>query len=264
MTGLEKVAIISRVLSLRSEAVLAHPDREMGESAARRIKDLFAQRETGKPLAYITGEKEFFSHPFAVDGNVLIPRPDTEVLVEEALSILGGRPLMRSVVDMGTGSGIIGNTVARKSGRSVLCVDVSTPALSVAQKNGRDPAVSGRLTFLCSDLFYAVKKGARFDMVLANLPYVPEGEWEDLMKDVKEFEPALALLGGADGLDVYRSFVRALPDHMEEGGYVLCEIGSARQADMLGELLASVGCMVTKKKDLAGKERVVIGKWINS
>lgn len=260
MKGADVLPILSFALSIKKEKILVSLDNEIGDEAARTITTLVREREAGKPLAYITREKEFFSHSFFVDGRVLIPRPETELLVEEALAILEKRNDLRSVMDMGTGSGVVGNTIARLSLRSVLCVDISPGALDVAQKNGRDSGMAERLTFLCSDLMSGIKKGRKFDMIVANLPYVAEHEWDGLMRDVKEYEPASALLGGPDGLDIYRRFVRLLPDHLSEHGFVLIEIGDG-QGKKVAELFESSGLNAALKKDLAGKERMVRGSW---
>jgi release factor glutamine methyltransferase len=260
--GTDILPILSFALSMKKEKVLINLDKEIGEDDARFVETIMGEREKGKPLAYITGEKEFFSRSFFVDGRVLIPRPETELLVEEALAILGRRKDIRSVMDVGTGSGVIGNTIARLSSRRVLCVDISRDALAVAQKNSLAPEVSERLTFLCSDLMTGIKKGRKFDMIVANLPYVSEYEWDDVMTGVKDYEPELALLGGPDGLDIYRRFVRLLPDHLSERGCVLVEIGDGQGKKMLN-MLESRGFRAALKRDLAQKERVVIGSWTN-
>ncbi|MBA4416819.1 MAG: peptide chain release factor N(5)-glutamine methyltransferase [Syntrophus sp. (in: bacteria)] len=259
--GLDIINIFSFVLSMKKEEILMNPEREIEAEKARSIERLLEERRCGKPLAYILGEKEFFSHPFLVDQRVLIPRPDTELLVEEALAILDKNPLMGAIMDMGTGSGIIGGTIARIAEKHVLCVDISRDALSVAEKNSRTAGVSGRLSFLCSDLFAGIKRETKYDMIAANLPYVAQGEWDSLMKDVREYEPRLALLGGGDGLDIYRRFTADLPDYLKDDGYVLCEIGGEEQAIKMAHLFESRGLRTAIKRDLSHRERVIIGSW---
>lgn len=262
MKGADILPILSFALSMKKEKILISLDKELGADEAGYVEAIIRERERGKPFAYITGEKEFFSHPFFVDKRVLIPRPETELLVEEALAILRKREDIRSVMDAGTGSGIIGNTIARLASRNVLCVDISMDALAVAQKNGLASGVPERLDFLCSDLMTGIKGGRKFDMILANLPYVAEHEWEGLAADVREYEPGSALLGGADGLDIYRRFVRLLPDHLNKPGYVLVEIGPGQGKKMV-DMFESCGLEAVLKKDLAQRERVVIGSWTN-
>ena len=260
----DALGIVAFALSRRKEEVLAGLDAQVEDGPAAVIEGLLKERAAGKPLAYITGEKEFFSQPFFVDGSVLIPRPETELLVEEALAILERRPDMEQVLDMGAGSGAVGATIARLSSRRVVCADISLDALLTARKNGARMGVADRLAFVCSDLTGALRRGMKFDMIVANLPYVAENEWADVMREVKDYEPALALLGGPDGLDVYRRLVRDLPGRLGAEGRVLFEIGPYGQAGRMAELFGSIGLASEVKKDLAGRERVIIGSWINS
>ena len=262
MKGTDILPILSFALSMKKEKILVCLDNEIGENEARAVERILRERQEGKPLAYITGEKEFFSQSFFVDRRVLIPRPETELLVEEALAILDKRNDIRTVMDVGTGSGIIGATIARLSSRSVLCVDISMDALTVARRNASASEAPERLAFLCSDLMTGIKKGRKFDMILANLPYVAEREWDDIMRDVKEYEPGVALLGGPDGLEIYRRFVRLLPEYLGEHGCVLVEIGPGQGQKMVN-MLESRGLKAVLKKDLAQRERVVIGSWTN-
>ena len=262
--GPDALNIVAFALSRRKEEVLTDLDAEIEDELTANIEGLIRERAKGKPLAYITGEKEFFSQPFFVDGRVLIPRPETELLVEEALAILERRTDMEAILDMGTGSGAIGATIARLSSKRVTCADISMDALMVAKKNGARMCASGQLAFVCSDLMGAVREGRKFDMIVANLPYVTDHEWIGVMREVKDYEPALALLGGADGLDIYRRLVRDLPAHLHAEGYVLLEIGPYGQAGLMADLFWSHGLTSKVKKDLAGRERVIIGSWTNS
>lgn len=256
------VNILAVALSIRKEDVFAYPEREVEEESCLLAESLLAERQKGKPFAYIAGNKEFFSENFSVDERVLIPRPDTEVLVEEALRILFRNPSMSAVLDMGTGSGAIGLVVAKQSRNKVLCSDISLDALCVARENSRRLGVSSLTCFLCSDLFGAVGNMS-FDMVLANLPYIPSEEWGGLMRDVKDYEPRMALDGGHEGLVIYERFIEALPRHLNRKGHVLCEVGGGNQAEKLGKMLGTVGLTVDTRKDLSGNERVLIGSWIN-
>ena len=162
------------------------------------------ERLRGKTPRYLTHRKEFFSETFYVDERVLIPRPETELLVEEALSIMGRSGGATRVLDMGAGSGIIGILLAKKGARRVLSVDVSAGALEVAKANAQALSVAGRIDFAASDLFSSVKEDAIFDLVCANLPYVGFVEWDGLEADVRCFEPKEALLGGTAGFETLR------------------------------------------------------------
>lgn len=258
---LDAVNIVSLVSAMRNEEVLANQHRELEGVSAERIKKLLEERAQGRPLAYITNKKEFFSEEIYVDERVLIPRPETELLVEESLKILEEHKGMRHIIDMGTGSGAIGAIVAKRALKEVLCIDISIEALRVAQYNARRLSVSEKTTFLCSNLFDGLRGTARFDMVIANLPYVAVDEWDGLMEDVKRYEPKTALLGGEEGTEIYERFIEGLPGHLAEGGCVLCEIGGARQAATIGASLGARGFAVVSKRDLSGVERALIGTW---
>ncbi len=260
---LDKVNILAFVLGVPQEEVLMNFDRKLDEEAARHVSTLLKERSQGKPLAYITKRKEFFSELFFVDERVLIPRPDTETLVGSALEILNKNQHMESVLDMGTGSGAIGLIIAKNTGKHVVCLDISPEALDVAKKNSRDLGVSEKVDLVCSDLFGGTRREKRFDMVVANLPYVAPAEWDSLMQDVKLYEPRKALDGGGGGAEVYRKFIKELPYHLKTDGYVLCETGGVGRAEQVTEMLRAAGFSVSTKKDLSGNERVLIGSWIN-
>jgi release factor glutamine methyltransferase len=264
ISGLDAVSIVASALSVRKEEILANPDRELSEDSSLRALRFFEQRRQGKPHAYITKEKEFFSETFYVDERVLIPRPETETLVEEALRILDERPKLASILDMGTGSGAIGLTVAKRANRRVVCVDISLDALSLAKRNGERLGVSQRVDFVCSDLFGCIREETKFDMVLANLPYVAREEWDDLMTDVKDYEPRRALDGGPGGTILYDRLFKELPHHLKGDGWFICEVGGNEQAERLKDLLEPTGLRVVIKKDLSGIERILLGSWISS
>lgn len=261
---LDVVNIVSLVAAMRNEEVLINQQRELDEPAAARIKRCLEERAQGRPLAYITNKKEFFSEDFYVDERVLIPRPETELLVEEGLKVLEEHKEARHILDMGTGSGAIGAIIARKTLKEVLCIDISIEALQVAQINARRLDVSERTRFLCCDLFDGLQGAATFDMIMANLPYVAAAEWDGLMKDVREFEPRIALIGGQQGVEIYERFITGLPYHLAEGGYVLCEVGGPGQAATISAMLRARGFSVAARRDLSGVERVLIGKWTSS
>jgi release factor glutamine methyltransferase len=214
------------------------------------------RRLTGEPVAYITGEREFMSLVFRVDRNVLIPRPETEVLVEEALAI---KPLR--VVDVGTGSGAIAVSLAyylRDS--SVTATDLSPAALRIAADNAAINGVGDRITFFHGDLLEPLDKHeffGRFDLIAANLPYIPSREVANLPVDVQHFEPLNALDGGADGLDYYRGLGPSAYRLLKSEGTLLVEIGYNQYAAVKDFLTGLGYASVTVVKDLAGLERIV-------
>ena len=260
-TGLSRtdcIAALCYVCNLTTEHIYANPDADIGCRDLEVLERCLDERMAGKPLAYITGRREFFSETFTVNENVLIPRPETEVLVEEALRRLHGRG-GGVILDMGCGSGAIGVIMAKETGNRVVCVDISFEAVRTTRENARSLGVGDLTACVCSDLFGALRPGMKFDMILANLPYVTSGELPQLMPDVRDFEPRLALDGGEDGLDVYRRLIAALPGRLVPRGDILLEIGSTDQARELGTLLKGAGLGVRVINDYANKERVVAG-----
>jgi release factor glutamine methyltransferase len=270
------VAIVAFVLGATRERIYMDPGRELAGAALEDIERHVAERKKGKPLSYITRTREFFSEEFLVDERVLVPRPETELLVEEALRIMAektGRERGQEsghasqdtgphILDMGTGSGIIGIILARHGAAAVTCVDISGDALLVARENAARLGVQDRTACVRSDLFTGISRSARFDIIVANLPYVSAPEWEELTTDVK-FEPRTALLGGILGTEIYERFVGELPGHLKEDGFVLCELGGAAQIEAVGKLMKGRGLRVDSKKDLAGRDRILIGSWKN-
>lgn len=257
---IDLLGLLSSALSLSVEKVITQGEHELHAEEEERLQMLLEERRRGRPVAYISGKKEFFSQDFTVDHRVLIPRPETETLVEEALRIMPRLPTRPwRVLDVGTGSGAVGITLARLTGAFATCLDISPDALEVAKINTRRLAVEHLVDLVCSDLLSALGKGAQFDLIVANLPYIAVHEWMTLMPDVRLFEPKLALLGGGDGLDVYRRLIAGVRAHLSEEGHLLCEIGGPKQAQAMSGLLGEIGLFVQTKNDLAGRERVVVG-----
>lgn len=226
-------------------------DRQM-----EKYKALIERRTRMEPVAYITGEKEFMSLSFAVNNSVLIPRPETEIIAEEALAI---KPLR--IVDVGTGSGAIAIAAARYlPACRVWAVDMSGPALKVARHNARRHGVGERVVFIRGNLldpFANPQFNGYFDLIAANLPYIPSCEMDRLPADVREFEPHSALDGGEDGLTYYRELCPRALELLKTGGVLMLEIGY-HQAPLLSEYLAGHGRLkIDVVKDLAGLDRVL-------
>ena len=256
---LDLINIVSYTLSLSKEKMFINLDRKLEEEEKLRIDNLIEERKKGKPLAYIMENKEFFSEMFHVDQRVLVPRPETEILVEEALRIIENKSGNVRVMDMGTGSGAIGIILAKKTLCEMFCVDVSLDALIVAKRNAEKLGTKDNISFVCSNLFEGIKKDRRFDVILANLPYISQQEWDDLSEDVKSFEPRIALYGGEEGTEIYQGFIAGLPHYLKKNGRVLCEIGSSLQGRKVRNMLESAGFKTTLKTDLSGRERLIEG-----
>jgi release factor glutamine methyltransferase len=221
---------------------------------------LIERRMLGEPVAYITGEQAFWSLDFYVDQHTLIPRPDTETLVEVALKGLS-TDCKATIWDIGTGSGcILLSILAERPMANGVGLDVSIDALVVAQKNAQRHGLSQRAKFLESDLFDALASDKQADLIISNPPYIPTADIQGLMFDVREFEPVSALDGGFDGLEFYRKIARHGYSKLKRGGVLAVEIGVG-QADDVGNLFTSAGFSeIQCQTDLAGKIRVVSGK----
>ena len=210
---------MAHVLGRSRAWLIAHGDALVSTQDARHLRELCARRAAGVPIAYLLGSAYFYGREFAVNETVLIPRPETERVVDEALAFIGDRPIR--VLDVGTGSGAIACTIAAESRAFVDATDSSPRAIELAVENARRLGVDRNCRFHHGNLTEPVG-GSRFDLVIANLPYVPTG---DLPKppDPVSYEPREALDGGPDGLDLYRALLRTLPARMYDGGLILLE-----------------------------------------
>lgn len=251
--------LLCKVLGLDRVHLVIDADRplEKGELAAYR--SLHQRRRAGEPVAYLLGVREFYGRPFRVDRRVLVPRPDTETLVEVALARTRRVSLSARVLDLCTGSGCVAISLARERLTTrVLGVDLSEDALVVARENAlRLGAVNAG--FSRSDLFAALPPGARFELITANPPYIPDAEIAGLPIDIRDHEPRLALAGGPDGLDLVRRVVAGAPARLMPGGVLALEVG-AGQAPAVAELFERAGLReIARARDLGGHERVVSG-----
>jgi release factor glutamine methyltransferase len=200
-----------------------------GEEVRKRYKELIRRRLEGCPVAYLVGRKEFFKLELEVGPAVLIPRPDSEVLVLECLDLAKKLPAPR-FLDIGTGSGNLPVAVARQhAGAQVTTVDVSPDALAVARRNAARHGVEGRVRFLGGDLFAPLPAGEAFDFVISNPPYIPHADLAGLPAGVRDYEPHLALDGGPDGFAVFDRLVAGAADLLAPGGWLLVEIGAPQE-----------------------------------
>ena len=259
---LDAELLVAHALGLPRVQLYVQFDRPLGADELAAIRALIKRRQAGESVAYLVGKKEFWGIDFTVDARVLVPRPDTETLIEEARERLGcfasgeGAP-PPTIADVGTGSGAIALTLAKLfPGASVFAVDVSPGALEVARGNGERLGLA--VTFLEGDLAAPLAAHAPFSLLCANLPYIPSGDMATLPPEVKS-EPALALDGGPDGLGLVRRLVADAPGLLGPGGALVLEIGDG-QAAATAELLRAAGLTdVRVRRDLAGVERVVSG-----
>lgn len=263
--------LLAHVLELERIQLYVQFERPLDPAERLAFRELVKRRAAGEPVQYILGNQEFWSQSFELRRGVLVPRPDTEVLVEEALTIAralaGERGEGLRIADVGTGSGAIAVALACElEGARVWAGDIADAPLEVAPKNARAAGVGERVT-VCRGAgltpLVAAAAAGPFDLVCSNPPYVRAGDHPGLMREVRDWEPIEALVAGPDGLDVLRVLVDevAQPGALRPDGAVLFEIGDAVQADIVGGWLAARGLTgVRVRDDYAGRPRVVIAR----
>jgi release factor glutamine methyltransferase len=254
----EAQILLAHVLKCKKIDLVVRYDEQPEEADRTRFRELIQRRVAGWPVAYLVGTRDFYSLTFEVNPAVLIPRPDTETLVLEALTLL--KPLAApAVLDIGTGSGCIAVTIAHeKKDAQVTATDVSPDALDVARRNAGRHGVAERVTFRQGDLFAALPAGSAFDLVVSNPPYIAQAEFAGLAPDVRDHEPRVALDGGPDGLAFYRRLAAGVAPFLKPGGRVLLEIGATQEAAVRALLTERPELEVGPTlKDMAGHPRVV-------
>ncbi len=275
--------LLAHILEKPVTWIYAHPEEGVSARQAERFRQLLARRAAGEPLAYLTGEKEFWSLKLKVTPDTLVPRPETELLVEVGLELgdflrsphpnrlprgegatppspsgraAGGEGI--TILDLGTGSGAIALAIAHERPRwQVTATDLSTEALAVARENARKPGLKN-LRFLQGRWYEPLPGEARFHLILSNPPYVAEGD-PHLQGDGVRHEPLSALTAGPEGLDELRTIIRGAPAHLEPGGWLAVEHG-AEQGQAVRTLFREAGFeRVETRRDLAGRDRVTLG-----
>lgn len=240
--------------------LIAHGHEEFGGCHAIRYAAMIERRLAGEPIQYITGECEFFGLPFHVTPAVLIPRPETEHLVEQAILVAHRMGPQVRILDVGTGSGSIAVALAHALPHAkITAVDLSAEALQIARDNADRNGIGSRILFLQGDLLAPVA-GQQFDLIVSNPPYVPSTDRESLAVEVREHEPHLALFAGADGLEVYRRLIPSAAGALIRGGCLALEIGYG-QVESLRWLLAGAGfSSIEFSPDLQGIPRVACAR----
>ncbi|HYH46168.1 MAG TPA: peptide chain release factor N(5)-glutamine methyltransferase [Thermoanaerobaculia bacterium] len=252
----EAALVLGQLLGLSEARILAHGEREVPEETAELFRSLLERRLTGEPVAYLLGEREFYGRPFAVDPRVLIPRPETEHIVEEALAIaLPARPW---ILDVGTGSGILPITLALEiPGARTVGTDISPGALAVASGNARRYGVGDRAFFLGADLAHGLDL-SRFDLVVSNPPYIDAGEALSLSPEVVGFEPHVALFAPGSGDSVLARLFALLGSGLRSGIRAIVEIGFGQIEAARRHAEASGLHFAGARRDYAGIPRVVV------
>jgi release factor glutamine methyltransferase len=255
--------LISHVLGLKRIELYTNFDMPVSKPQLDRLHQLIKRAAQNEPVAYLIGRCEFYSLEFKVTRDCLIPRPETELLVERAIEFLRQRPGKQLVCDLCTGSGCIAVAIAKNvTDTELYATDISDAALQVALQNAQKHSVAERIKFLHGDLFEPLipqMDKCRFDLVVCNPPYVTSSEYETLERNVKDYEPANALLGGKDGLDMYRKICERAEQFLKPGSSLMLEIGYA-QGKSVTALLEQTKLFtdVVIEKDLQNNDRIII------
>lgn len=252
---LDAELLLAHVLELDRVGIYLNYDRPLQEAELNQLRPLVKRRGQREPLQYICGDTEFWSVPFKVSPGVLIPRPETEILVEEALARSGSKGRL---LDVGCGSGAIVISLAKELPEWRLeALDISAEAVALTEENACLNGVGERLVIYAGDL--AALPPHCYDLIVSNPPYIAEEEWDELMPEVRCHEPRQALLAG-DGLAAYRQLAGQIGEHLTPGGWLLVEIG-CRQGDAVQQLFRAAGLKdVYMRRDYAGQPRVVGGR----
>lgn len=265
---LDAEVLLAHTLHVSRSCLYSRLQETVSDAQKKAFQQNVVRRTQREPVAYITGRQEFWSLEFQVNPGVLIPRPDTEIVVETALRLLASSRLTAPrILDIGTGSGCIVIALATELPHAqIWAVDRTQASLSLAQKNAQAHQVGQRITFACGDLFGPVPPGAPFfDLLVTNPPYIASQKIDTLQPEVRLWEPRIALDGGADGLDFYGRLLYDSPDYIRPGGWLVAEIGET-QKDALVQLgqkvqLGHKQCHLrfrTCRQDYAGRDRVTV------
>ena len=219
---LDAEVLLSHVLKKDRTFLFTYPEKKLTSAQERKIKSLVVRRKKHEPIAYIIGHKEFYGLNFFVNHDVLIPRPETEKLIEQVISFSNNKNI--KICEMGTGSGCIAIALARNLPKAqILATDISRSALKIAKINAKRHKVLKQIQFIHSDLFSKIPPRIRFNIIIANLPYLSQKQYENTQPEIKNFEPRLALVGGKTGMEIYKKLLQQTKNHLKKGGKVFLE-----------------------------------------
>ncbi len=259
---LDAELLLSHALNKNRAWLITHSGDLLDEDQSRRFQASVSRRVKREPVQYILGTQEFRGLEFAVTPDVLIPRPETELVVESTLHAAAGNP-SPLILDLCTGSGCIAVSLAKEvPAARVFAADMSARALAVARENARRHGVSDHIRFLEGDLFGPLEEldiKERVDIIAANPPYIPSSDLPVLQPEVRDYEPVMALIAGPGGTEIHRRIIETAPDFLKKGGALIMEMGLG-QADRLCRLVEGAGAYTAPEilKDLAGIERVIV------
>ncbi len=255
---LEAKILLLKAARISEEDFFASPARRLSPRAEQAFLRLIERRVAGTPVSYLTGKKEFWSLPLEISRSVLVPRPETEALVEKVLELSSRET--ETILDVGTGCGNIALALAKELPRAVVhAVDISERALKVARRNASRHKVRG-IRFARSNLLSAFRRtGLEFDFIVSNPPYVARTSWEGLPAEIRKYEPRRALVAGESGLELIRKLVRQAETYLKPGGHLIFEIGDGQREDVLA-LFGERWTEIETSWDLAGKPRVITAR----
>jgi len=258
--------LLAHALDLQRIQLYLHFDKPLTPEELLQFRSLYERRLKREPLQYIIGSTSFMGLHFAVDSRVLIPRPETETLIEQVMFVCQHYPNNAPIhiLEVGTGSGNIAVSIAKYVKQAhITTIDISKEALLVAEENARIHSVDSQIQFLLVDVFDRTEELFRkqFDILVSNPPYVPRDEWEQLQAEVREFEPSAAVTDGRDGYKFYHRLIEIIPDILKPGGGILLEVGFQQAEKVARELKISGIDQIQITNDLQGIPRVVSGIW---
>ena len=257
----EARSLLAHVLEVDWALLLTHPEKPLADPSLNRFRELVQRRSSGEPAQYITGSQDFYGRRFEVNGDVLIPRPETEGLVETALSFVSSTQSPFWVCDVGTGSGCIAITMlCERPFARALGVDISEAALEVARRNAKAHNVVDRISFIRSDCFDELPGASAFDLIVSNPPYVSARVMSGLQREVRDYEPRVALTPGEDGLTIIKRLITDAPRFVTPGGHLVIEIGFDQSEAIPGLLDPDVWELKGILPDLQQIPRIVVLK----
>ncbi len=258
--ALEASILISLALEIPREKIFSLREKTLSTAELEKISELLNRRIKNEPIAYIKGEKEFFGRSFLVSNATLIPRPDSEILIEAALKAAESQTTSLKICDLGTGSGCLLLTLlAELKNASGIGVDISAAALEIAEKNAKNMRLSARSKFIESNWFAKIptEENGNFNFIIANPPYIKISDAENLSADIYQHEPHKALFSGTDGLDSYRKIIPELPKYLKKSGLVFFEIGQGQENELIKILEAHKLNPISSHKDYGNITRVI-------
>lgn len=262
---LDAEVLLSHIVKKDRAWLFTHIHDELDTESRRVFEAAIQRRAQREPLQYIIGKQEFWGLDLAVTPDVLIPRPETELVVESALKIITRRDQQVTIVDLCTGSGCISVSLAKElPSARIFAADLSDKALAIARENALRHGVSERIRFLEGNLFQPLKeldiRGA-VDIIVSNPPYVQSGDHASLQPEVRDFEPELALIAGPRGTEIHQKIINEAPEYLKQHGALIMELGLG-QAELLARMAQKTGAYGVPEvlKDLAGIERVIVAK----